>query len=476
MIRSGIRLLVMLALFILVGCDVSGEQVAGGSTSETRTTLVDIQGKVVSNTGNPLPAIQVRARQLGLATTTDGNGKYQLRAEYAVLEGTMDTLDFFRDGRKIHSLPIPAWVVTMETVVLVQREISGEARGLRPDHRVYAVVNGLATGTVMELENESWSELRWTWTDYSDSLTRYSGFLWFRYTGALDTFHIAIIVRDSTGLISGASEVTTFTSRRGDVVIPEFEADNQVPLFALRQIRANVWGLDLTRFGDPPYRYVELDSIATSRSTWYGDPPPSDWANAEFEFRTENSGWAYYGALPNCHNLQSSSLALCRPSGYQSYPLGVGKVLATPGRPLLPEWIFVRARGLTGQITTDSVLIWGVEQLGRSRIRMDSHSSFPSIGGVQNFELELQIANFAGSRYRFLWDGEPMGSGSYAPLPTSNTWIKLDTLVMGRCPEKGSFFTLSLEVCDAELQSCGISDTMKVVGYNMCPFVPETLP
>jgi hypothetical protein len=457
----------ILSTLFLAGCDAREDQIAGGSTSETRTSLVDIQGKVVSNLGAPLPAIIVRARRLGLTATTDGDGKYQLHADYPELDDSLDTLDFFRDGRKIHSLPVPAWVVTMETVVLVQREISGLARGLHPDDRVFAVVNGLATGVVMELENESWNEYQPSGIDYSDTLRRYSGFLWFRYTGALDTFNLAIIVRDSTGRITGASDVMAFTSRRGDVVIPEFDAKNQVPSFYIQQARPNVWAFELTRFGYPPEGYVEMDSLAYSRT---------DIASKQaFDFKSASSDWKYYEELPLCRDLPpSSDIVPCHPSGFQGYLLGIGPVLAPRGKPLQSKWIFVRARGFTGYTTTRSIEIWGVEQLGWSRTVMDSYSSYPEIGSKDNFKLELQVPNGIDmKRYRFLWDGEPMGSGAYARLPNANSWVVLDSLFKGRCPKKSSrYFTLSLEICDSTLQSCGISDEMQVAGRSDCPYVP----
>jgi hypothetical protein len=88
--------------------------------------------------------------------------------------------------------------------------------------------------------------------------------------------------------------------------------------------------------------------------------------------------------------------------------------------------------------------------------------------GVYGLELEAPSTYDETYSYRFLRDGKPMGSGAYRPLPSTNTMVELDIRVDGHCPIQGTHFTLSLEICDATLQSCGISDAMDVGGKIHC--------
>lgn len=209
--------------------------------------------------------------------------------------------------------------------------------------------------------------------------------------------------------------------------------------------------------------YVELDREALTcqdlsmlESRIAGNHPA-------FQFRTESSDWTCYQNLPHCDDLAPSKDALpCHPTGYQTYPIGIGPGLASEGKALQPKSLFVRARGLTGLTTTRSVTIWGVEQLGWERVLMGPYP-YPNIGmGVYGLELEVPSTYGETYSYRFLRDGEPLGSGAYRPLSSTTTMVDFDIRVDGRCPKKGTYFTLSLEICDSTFQSCGISDAMDV--------------
>jgi len=212
-------------LLLVSSCDQREQIVAGGS-DETHSSVVDIQGRVLTKDARPFGNVIVRLRGLGLLDTTDSDGRFRFRRDSlpvaARAASAVDTVDYLRDGQSILSAPVPAWVSTLPDVMLVQRDLSGSLEGdLSRVARVVAVLN-LPDDPPQEIDLELIPATR-----------QYSGFAYFRYVGGLDTFAIHAEALDDSGRMVGRSGALVFTSRAGDIRLPPFGAANAVPRVAI---------------------------------------------------------------------------------------------------------------------------------------------------------------------------------------------------------------------------------------------------
>jgi len=210
---------------LFASCDRE-DRVAGGS-DDTHSTVVDIQGRVLTKDARPYGNVIVRLRGLGLLDTTDGEGLFRFRRDSLPLAAraadAVDTIDYQRDGQTILSVPVPTWVSVLPDVMLVQRDLSGSlGGGLEDVARVVCILN-LPDGSAQEVELELGEVTR-----------RYSGFAYFRYTGGVDSFAAVVEARDDSGRLLGRSPQVRFTSRAGDIAFPGFDATNAVPSVRLR--------------------------------------------------------------------------------------------------------------------------------------------------------------------------------------------------------------------------------------------------
>lgn len=258
---------------LLLGCDLSTKVVSEGGGDETHSTI-DIQGVVLNGRSDPFAGVVVRLRGIALSDTTDSRGAYRLQASSAPRSGTggaaVDTLDFWREGRIIHSELVPAWIATMPDVILVQRDISGRLLGdVGRVARVDAVFGDGGSDTI---------PLEW-----NTMLRAYSGFAYFEWTGELAKYEVRIEVRDSAGRLLGGSSSIPFTSRAGDLAIPAFDAGNAYPhvfmtgpdsAFAGDTVFVRVAAID--SFGRKVSWRTEGDHHWLPTGVWFVMPPGLD--------------------------------------------------------------------------------------------------------------------------------------------------------------------------------------------------------
>lgn len=203
----------------LASCELSSH--SGGTSDDTHSSIA-VSGRVFTQDNKPLSAVVVCLRKANLSDTTDSEGKFTLVGDilpaWNSTTSSLDTLDYLRDGMLVHSAPVYAWIETMPDVYLVQRDISGTLSEIpsQPTNVVATIWNSRGEPISIDL-------------DLNTATTRFSGFAWFRSTGGLDSFRIQIRASDSKGRPTGQSQELSFTSRAGDIQIPEFDPNNLRP-------------------------------------------------------------------------------------------------------------------------------------------------------------------------------------------------------------------------------------------------------
>ncbi|QQS03612.1 MAG: hypothetical protein IPK50_15060 [Fibrobacterota bacterium] len=198
--------------------------VAGGS-DDTHSSL-DIQGRVLTKDASPFGKVIVRLRKLGIADTTDDNGRFKITSEnfdaHETGSGWIDTLDYLRDGQAIHSVAVPTTIWTAPDLYLVQRDFSGNVEG--NDQSLRGIWMDIVQGD---------SSVRRIELEWNAPQCRFSGFAYFRYKVGVDSFTAIAQAIDSSGKVVGKSDSTKFTSKAGDVVFPPFSAKNLLPILTL---------------------------------------------------------------------------------------------------------------------------------------------------------------------------------------------------------------------------------------------------
>jgi hypothetical protein len=265
-------LLLATGMLVLWSCDAS-KTVAAGGGDETHSNI-DIQGAVFTNRSEPFAGIVVKLRGLGIADTTDSRGAYRIqRADTALAtkSGTVDTLDYLREGRIVHSEAVASWTATMPDLFLVQRDISGKLTGAVGAVKTVEAIFGTDRSDTLALE---WNPV----------LGSYSGFAYAPWngTGTVTRYQVRIEVRDSLGHLSGRSVDIPFTSRAGDLDIPTFQAGNAKPylkivgkdtatsreLMELRAVVADSFGQKVTlnwREAGSELRHLVVDTVNGTR-------------------------------------------------------------------------------------------------------------------------------------------------------------------------------------------------------------------
>lgn len=209
-------------LSLLQACDLSN-QVSDGGGDETHSSI-DIQGVVLTGRSTPFAGIVVKLRTAGLSDTTDAQGAYAIRADRAFAASrslaAVDTLDFYREGRIVHSELLDTWVEHVPDVILVQRDVSGRLTGNVEAVKAVRAVFGGRRADTLALE---WNPI----------LGSYSGFAYFQWSAGVDSYQVRIEARDSLGRLVGRSVEIPFTSRAGDLDVPSFDAGNARPRLVL---------------------------------------------------------------------------------------------------------------------------------------------------------------------------------------------------------------------------------------------------
>ncbi|MEK7392055.1 MAG: hypothetical protein AAB214_05755 [Fibrobacterota bacterium] len=265
-------LLLATGMLVLWSCDAS-KTVAAGGGDETHSNI-DIQGAVFTNRSEPFAGIVVKLRGLGIADTTDSRGAFRIqRADTALAtkSGTVDTLDYLREGRIVHSEAVASWTATMPDLFLVQRDISGKLTGAVGAVKTVEAIFGTDRSDTLALE---WNPV----------LGSYSGFAYAPWngTGTVTHYQVRIEVRDSLRHLIGRSVDIPFTSRAGDLDIPTFQAGNAKPylrivgkdtatsreLLELRAVVADSFGQKVTlrwREAGSELRHLVVDTVNGTR-------------------------------------------------------------------------------------------------------------------------------------------------------------------------------------------------------------------
>jgi hypothetical protein len=220
--NATIRALLLCPLLALVaGCDDTAKTVAGGS-DETHSGI-SLVGSIFTDRSTPYAGMVVRLRHTALVDTTDARGAYRLLDADTVLAASATpacTVDVWREGRMIHSEAVGAWIDSVPTIYLTQRDISGKLVGDVGAVRSVVALFGDARTDTLDLE---WNPV----------LGSYSGFSYFPWDGNLNHYQVRIEVRDSLRRLVGRSVDIPFTSRAGDIEVPTFAAGNARPRLRL---------------------------------------------------------------------------------------------------------------------------------------------------------------------------------------------------------------------------------------------------
>lgn len=220
--RSILSAIAAASLCLLQACDLSN-QVSNGGGDETHSNI-DIQGVVLTGRSTPFAGIVVKLRTAGLADTTDARGTYAIQADRAIAAArtlaVVDTLDFYREGRIVHSELLATWVEKVPDVILVQRDVSGRLTGNVSEVKTIQAVFGGRRADTLSLE---WNPV----------LGSYSGFAYFEWSAGVDSHQLRIEARDSLHRMVGRSVDIPFTSRAGDLNVPTFDAGNARPRLVL---------------------------------------------------------------------------------------------------------------------------------------------------------------------------------------------------------------------------------------------------
>jgi len=213
------RILLPLLALWLASCELSSQ--SGGTSDDTHSSI-SVSGRVLTQESKPLSAVVVHLRKANLSDTTDGEGKFSLVGDTLPASNSatssLDTLDYLRDGILVHSAPVHAWIETMPDVYLVQRDISG----------ALSEIPSPSTNVVAKIWNSRGQSISID-LDLNTTTKRFSGFAWFRSTGGLDSFKIQIRATDAKGRPTGQSQELSFTSRAGDLQIPDFDPNDLLP-------------------------------------------------------------------------------------------------------------------------------------------------------------------------------------------------------------------------------------------------------
>lgn len=225
---------------LLSGCDRTPQST--GTSDDTHSSIL-LTGRVFNDQSKPLGAVIVKLRHGLISDTTSGDGVFSIEGDLSKIPDwartVLDTLDYYRDGNLIHFAPVAEWIDTLPDVFLVQRDISGainlgwsviSENGISTEMPTGAVPVGSASATVWNTHGDSVS-FGLEWFPLSQ---RYSGFVWFPYSGGIDSFKIQVKAYDSLGRILGVSQKLAFTSRAGDIPMPSFFARNTVPVVTLK--------------------------------------------------------------------------------------------------------------------------------------------------------------------------------------------------------------------------------------------------
>jgi hypothetical protein len=333
---------------LLVSCDDS-DRLTGGS-DETHSSVMDVQGRVLTSDARPLSNVIVRLRNAGFVDTTDSQGAFRLQSDsfpaVGISPAVVDTLDYLRDGQVILSVPVPAWVAILPDVMLVQRDISGAILG---DGSAIAKVQGL-----LGLPDGSSQKVELEWSSF---LGRYSGFAYFRYSGGRDSFRIRIDVLDDSGRLLGRSAALRFTSLSGDLAIPTFAMANILPKVILRA------------GSDDFFETTGLDTMLVARGDSvrvFAQVPDSLSRFASLEWKLEGSTW----------NRQTGAGSVPRDptTGISLGDVVFGSVFRAPADKAPGTVLMLRARvqDRDGAYQTDSLALRIVEAPPRTSIRIVS--------------------------------------------------------------------------------------------------------
>lgn len=283
---SRLKALVRFGLTALAFCSVSCME---GTSSGTETgSAIILNGRVVDQNGKPVPKVEARLVRVGLADTTDADGRYVLVADAGLLpkasHGALDTLDFRIEGHRVAILPVGKWIDTLPDVRLIQRNISGKLlHGALLTDQDANLVLGVLRGTDIPPEHPVTAEFF-----YNRPANEYSGFLYFPDLGKSGTYEIAVQVYDGKGYLQGQSGTIRFNGLAGDLSIPAFE-------IGARSLTVSIQGEVPGSRGNPvlvrPGDTVRIEAVAS--------PPRGAtaveyaWKVAGGEFHLSGPQWNY---------------------------------------------------------------------------------------------------------------------------------------------------------------------------------------
>lgn len=215
-------LLCVLSTLGLVSCGL--DRFAGGSSTTDTGNDIKLAGRVVDKDNAPLPGVVVMLARLGLADTTDGEGRYEVQGTIRsgrVSPGVLDTLIFLQGAQEIAAVPVTKWVAVIPDLKIMQRDISGFVEpGSIPIARVQAVVSGEGIPDGEPVRAEAF---------YNSVSGHYSVFVYFPAASGMQSYSVHIDVLDSLGRRIGRSPVVPFKNNAGNIVVPTFNANNALP-------------------------------------------------------------------------------------------------------------------------------------------------------------------------------------------------------------------------------------------------------
>jgi len=186
------------------------------STDNQTSYEVHLVGKVLTKDGNPVPNAVAHLKEFDVSDTTDSKGEYTIAVPAGLSKraaGAVDSLLITRDEQLLTTMEVLNYIDTMPDVFIVQRDFSGMVdSGSSAFDKIEAVVWNNGNDSIKKTV-----ELY-----YSPVSRRYSGFIYFIYSGAEEHYFVYINVYNFDTVFVGRSDTVDFSSMAGDIEIPTF--------------------------------------------------------------------------------------------------------------------------------------------------------------------------------------------------------------------------------------------------------------
>jgi len=221
---SFLRIVIIAELSIYLFCT---EQSLSGSDIGNENAI-SLTGKVLNKSDEGVPNVIAKLSQIGFSDTTNSKGEYTISASKETIEklginldSIKDTVIVIKNNSLIGTLPIPHWIDTLPPIYVCQRGFLGN---LLTKYTEFKRIE-----SVLSIDNDTTIKPKITDFDFQSTTFRYSGYIYFFNTSVVEKYSIYINIYNKDSVFVGRSPTVKFTSKAGDIVMPDFNPFNATP-------------------------------------------------------------------------------------------------------------------------------------------------------------------------------------------------------------------------------------------------------